>query len=199
MKKFLLSITLISIPIFPIATMLSCSSIVNEDLKISITKNKVIQSDIDKLAVSFSELPTLVEKVDSLNQLFSGVTAENFDNFTITIIPKANTTPSSFTLTGKPGFLFGTNSILKSRTVSLNLMIKPIPSSIEIINQAIQDYNNALANPIEQLLSLSKVFEGITSKNIENFEVEIGESITLTSKEGYVFGEVIKISSVIAN
>ncbi len=199
MKKFLLSITLISIPIFPIATMLSCSSIVNEDLKISITKNKVIQSDIDKLAESFPELPTLVEKVDSLNQLFLGVTVENFDNFTIAIIPKSNTIPSSFTLTGKPGFLFGTNPILKSRTVSLNLMIKPIPSSIEIINQAIQEYNNALTNPMEQLSALSKVFEGITDKNIENFEVEIGESITLTSKEGYMFDGIMKISSVIAN
>ena len=199
MKKLLLSITLISIPILPVATMLSCSSIVTEDLKISITKNQVIQSDIDKLAESFSKLSTLVEKVDALNQLFSGVTAENFDNFTISIIQKANTIPSSFTLTGKPGFLFGTNTVLKSRTVSLNLMIKPIPSSIEVINQAIQEYNNASANPIAQVLSLSKVFTGITDKNIGNFVVEISDNISLISKEGYMFDGINKISSIVSS
>jgi hypothetical protein len=196
MKK-LLSLTILPLLILPTITMLSCSTSVSEDLKISITEKKVIQSEIDLATSSFPSLTTTNEKVEMLNQFFTGVTIENFENFKVSITAKTSTVVSLFTLTAEPGFLFGTNITIKSRIVSLNLPIKPIPITQELLNSVILEYNTALT-PEAKLMTLQKVFSGLTLLNLLNLEVKIAsDKITLIANEGFIFGQNKIISSLV--
>jgi hypothetical protein len=196
MKK-LLSLTLLPLSILPVITMLSCSSSAMEDLKISITEEKVIQSDIDSATSSFSTLTTIDEKVKTLNKFFTGVTVENFNNFKVSITQKTSTVVSLFTLTAEAGFMFGTNPTIKSRTVSLNLLIKPIPISPELLAQSIIEFN-AATTPEAKILVLDKVFSGLTIANYSNLVPTIKDGkIILNAKEGYMFNGVNEISSLV--
>lgn len=113
MKKISLRLPVLALSLMPIITMASCSSVVIEDLKISITKNPVTQIDINQAVIDYNSAITTEEKVVILNRLFSGVTTTNFNNF------KTTTTTTSITLTALPNFAFGTNPTIKARVVTI--------------------------------------------------------------------------------
>lgn len=118
MNKISLWLLSWSLPIIPIVTMVSCSTVPVVDLKISITKNPVTQLDINKAVVDYNQATNTEMKVEILNRLFSGVTLDNFVNFT------TETTIDSITLTALPGFLFGTKGTIKARIVTVDPMMK---------------------------------------------------------------------------
>ncbi len=111
MKKLLLGLVLsFSLPLI---TMASCSSVIIEDLKITITTNLTTQETINKAVIDYNSATMEGEKIRILNILFEGITIDNFDNFTV------NTTTNSITLTALPNFAFGTQPTIKSRVVSV--------------------------------------------------------------------------------
>ena len=194
MKKISLSLITLSLSLSPAIFMFSCSSTINiEDLKISITNKKVVQADIDKAIIDFKNTNEVSTKIEILNGLFTNVTVQNFDNFDVTF----DTTTTNFILTAKPGFAFGTQTTIKSRIVSLDLLIKAIPVTNDIALSSVVTYNSA-STDIDKQNALKLVFSGITTVNFINFDVVAsGDSITLNANEGYIFNSSQELKSVI--
>ncbi|MDK2819216.1 MAG: hypothetical protein KFW07_00065, partial [Mycoplasmataceae bacterium] len=125
-----------------------------------------------------------IGKISTLNTIFTGVTAVNFNNF----IVDSNT----FTLTAKDGFIFGESNILKANVVPTELNLIATPTNQIDIDQAV---DRALRLGYWEWDRLT-MFNGITSENFKNFDVigvgaipNIGQkgTITLRAHEGYVF------------
>ena len=194
MKKLSLSLVVLSLSISPAILMLSCSSSISvEDLRISITKEKVIQVDIDNAITSFKTTSEISKKVEVLNKLFTNITVQNFNNFDVTF----DTSIPNIILTAKPGFAFGTQTTIKSRIVSLDLLIKAIPVTNDIALSSVEAYNSA-STDIDKQNALKPVFSGITTVNFINFDVVAsGDSITLNANEGYIFNSSQELKSVI--
>ena len=196
MKKISLSLVVLSLTISPAITMLSCSSSISvEDLRISITKEKVIQADIDNAIVDFNATSEISKKVEILNQLFTNITIDNFSNFDI----KIDALNPNFILTAKSGFSFGTQPSIISRTVFLDLLIKVVPTTQAIISKTIKDYSLATTD-VQKIDVLNSLFLGITNLNFVHFKVSLGESdITLIASEGYIFNSSLELKSIVSS
>ncbi|MGL4184133.1 MAG: hypothetical protein ACRCRP_03340 [Metamycoplasmataceae bacterium] len=147
--------------------------------------NIVDENDITTI---FSTTSPLERKVDALSKLFNGITLENINNFKV-----EKTSNEEITLIANEGYVFDEfleNSIkinIPKIVKVLNINSKSaflIFTSEEIINMI------SLENTWEKINALSKLFEGITKENMNNFKVEktSTKEITLIANEGYVFG-----------
>ncbi|MDK2819353.1 MAG: hypothetical protein KFW07_00805, partial [Mycoplasmataceae bacterium] len=168
------------------------------DLKITAipTSQSVIDAAITVLLISDM---TEIGKVEYLNTVFNGVTADNFKNFTYEAIATNGAVAGKVTLTAKEGFTFGSSNTLVSEVISskptVDLKITTIPTSQNNINTEIYILSNLTLSDAFKISSLSELFNGVTADNFKNFTYEaiatngaVAGKITLTAKEGFTFG-----------
>ncbi|MGL4183507.1 MAG: hypothetical protein ACRCRP_00035 [Metamycoplasmataceae bacterium] len=138
------------------------------------------------------------EKIIALSKLFDGITEQNVIN-----IIAEKTSDKLITLKANKGFSFN-NSTTLSITVNINIVtIINITAKKVITNVTEADINAMISttNSLkERIDALSKLFDGITEGNINNFTVErqSPKIIVLKANSGFVFGEAL-VSSIGAN
>ncbi|MGL5357869.1 MAG: hypothetical protein ACRC9U_02265 [Metamycoplasmataceae bacterium] len=155
----------------------------------------ISQEDIDTIT---STTTSDDDKVIILSKLFDGVDSQNIANFRI-----EKTSNTVITLFAKEGFAFGSsgvNSIKINIKIRKILDIKPKSGTININQEDINMMISTTASAKERATALSKLFDGVTERNVINVRaVKTSNTlITLNAINGYTFGSGT-ITSIKAN
>ncbi|MGL4184135.1 MAG: hypothetical protein ACRCRP_03350 [Metamycoplasmataceae bacterium] len=145
--------------------------------------NFIISEDLDAIVSTTNQLK---DRVAALNKIFKGVTEQNINNFKV-----EKTSSSKITLIANEGFGFGISIVPQISSEIEIVQILNIKNKSGIINIT-QDDIDIITSTTNQLkdrvAALSKLFDGVTEQNINNFKVEKTlTSVTLKANEGFVF------------
>ncbi|MGL4183508.1 MAG: hypothetical protein ACRCRP_00040 [Metamycoplasmataceae bacterium] len=163
-------------------------------LILNITPKPGINNTTTADIVAMISIQNTPEKVIALSKIFDGVNQENIINFSV-----EKTSNSIITLNANQGYSF-ISSAITSITSNINIVSMLNIKVKEIIEKvtetdiiAMTSTNNLIE---ERIIALSKLFEGITRGNINNFKVERKSQtiIALNANTGYAFGQSLKNS-----
>ncbi|MGL5438750.1 MAG: hypothetical protein ACRDA7_03365 [Metamycoplasmataceae bacterium] len=168
------------------------------DSILNITPKPGIINITNEDIVSMISIQNTPEKIASLSKLFDGV-----DNKNIANVIAEKTSDTVITLKAQNGYTFGSTTItaitanIKVITV---LNIKPKTVIDNITEADVESMISTTNTPIQKATALSKLFDGVTESNVNNFtSVKTSvTTITLTAKDGYVFGQE-GVASIKAN
>ncbi|MDK2819385.1 MAG: hypothetical protein KFW07_00965 [Mycoplasmataceae bacterium] len=154
-------------------------------------------------------------KLKSLQAIFNGVDKENRPNFTFFAKRKEGVEEAYVRLISNSNYLFADNKnelISKVVIISVDVIVLDVAIVKEEITQKIIDDAILVLNatpPSTDLLkitSLNTVFTNVSADNFKNFTYEaiatngaVAGKITLTTKEGFIFGKIKELVSEVSH
>ncbi|MGL4183506.1 MAG: hypothetical protein ACRCRP_00030 [Metamycoplasmataceae bacterium] len=158
-------------------------------------KPGIIDVTQEEINAMISTTNPLKERVAALSKLFNKITEENIIN-----VKAIQMSDTEIILNTNGGFSFG---IIGNNSIKAKIKIITILNITQILNVneiSQKDFNIIMSptSPIrERAASLSKLFNGVTEQNVNNFTVSQADPdaiIVLTAKDGYAFGSINNFS-----
>ena len=190
MKKNILGMSTLTLSLFPVLAITSCSMQQND-----ITKDYKISSIFEHKTIRTSMINgDQYKKLDTLEALFNGINNGVIKNISVKISEKdASTNKTNIILIANTGFTINGLSQLESvKFVENDITILKNDGDIRLSPDQLQ------GDKLKSLGTLQQVFTGVWPANINDYDVEYSSAtkmITLSAKEGLTINKEKSITS----
>ncbi len=190
MKKNILGMSTLTLSLFPVLAITSCSMQQND-----ITKDYKISSIFEHKTIRTSMINgDQYKKLDTLEALFNGINNGVIKNISVKISEKdPSTNKTNIILIANTGFTInGLSQLESAKFVENDITILKNDGDIRLSPDQLQ------GDKLKSLGTLQQVFTGVWPANINDYDVEYSSAtkmITLSAKEGLTINKEKSITS----
>ncbi|MGL5357825.1 MAG: hypothetical protein ACRC9U_02045 [Metamycoplasmataceae bacterium] len=151
--------------------------------------HNLLQSEVDTIV---SNSASAANKLTILNKLFSGIVEADITKFTIT-----RSSNATITLNANSGFAFGSANITSlTANIKVITILNITPKGGKLKMTETDFRNLSSPNNTDKIRTLSILFNGVNSNNINNFYININSQteVTLRANEGFAFNSITNFS-----